>query len=90
MYSRKGTHLDDRTSVWRPLLHFGGVRAAVLKHRLVVVDVSNEDHHDGGARVQGLVAVHAARAIINGSHVQFIPANKELLFLVLLGGQHDT
>lgn len=68
-----GTRLDNRAAIWGALLHLGVVGAAVLEDGLVVVDVCDENDNHGGAGVRRLVAVHAARTVINSSYVQLVP-----------------
>ena len=48
-----------------------------IKQRRVVVDVCDEDHHDGGGSVDGVgvgrhSGLHAALAVIHGGHIQLV------------------
>lgn len=76
-----GLYLDDGAAVLSALLHLGVVSAAVLEDRLVVVDVSDEYHHDSGTRVYSGLSVDTARAIVHRRHVQLVlvPVQRDCL-----------
>lgn len=65
-------HFDHRAAVRRALLHLRVIRSAVLEHRLVVIDVGDEHHDDGGRCVYRGFAVDTTRAVIQRCHIQLV------------------
>jgi len=69
---KANAYLEHRTAVRGALFDFGIVFGAFSEHRLVVVDVGYEHHHDRGTRVYGGRAVRAARAVVHRGDVQLV------------------
>lgn len=65
-------YLDDLRAGWGALFHLGRVGGAVVEEGLVVVDVGDEHHHQGGAGVRGERPLLAARAVVPRRHVQLV------------------
>ena len=66
-----GSYPDDRGAVGGAFLDGGVVGGAVGEDGLVIVDVGDEDDHDGRRGVRGSVGA-AAGAIVDGRHVELV------------------
>ena len=70
-------NLDHGTAIRSTFLYLWSVGGAVSEDWLVVIDISDEDHHHGGAGVDSLgvqhhTTLHAALAIVHSSHIELV------------------